>query len=79
MTQILKDFADDNSKFDENGIVFSNRVENTMGKGDIAHYCPPPRVFKRLVLHTCKNKDLFGKGLINNKFLCFNPFPNDKF
>ena len=31
-------FADDNFKFDENGRKLSKRVENTMGKGEIAHY-----------------------------------------
>ena len=31
-------FADDNFKFDENGRKFSKRVENTGGKGEIAHY-----------------------------------------
>ena len=34
----LKDFADDNSKFDENGKKLSILVENTVGKGEIAHY-----------------------------------------
>ena len=34
----LKDFADDNFKFDENGRRFSERVENTVGKGEIARY-----------------------------------------
>ena len=28
-------FADDNSKFGENGTKFSKRVENTAGKGEI--------------------------------------------
>ena len=32
----LKDFADNNSKFDENGRKVSKRVENTVGKGEIA-------------------------------------------
>ena len=49
-----KEFADDNLKFGENGRMFSNRVENTVGKGEI---------FKRLLLQTRKNKGLFGKGL----------------
>ena len=31
----LKEFADDNFKFDENGRKFSKRVENTVGKGEI--------------------------------------------
>ena len=34
----LKEFADDNFKLDENGIKFSKRVENTVGKGEIARY-----------------------------------------
>ena len=33
-----KDFADDNFKFDENGRKLSKRVENTVGKGEIARY-----------------------------------------
>ena len=34
----LKDFADDNFKFDENGRKLSKSVENTVGKGEIAHH-----------------------------------------
>ena len=34
----LKQFADDNFKFDENSRKFSKRVENTMGKGEITRY-----------------------------------------
>ena len=34
----LKVFADDNFTFDENGRRFSKRVENTVGKGEIARY-----------------------------------------
>ena len=34
----LKEFADDNFKFDENGRKLSERVENTVGKGEIAPY-----------------------------------------
>ena len=33
-----KKFADDNSKFDEYGRKFSYRVENAVGKGEIALY-----------------------------------------
>ena len=55
----LKEFADGNFKFDENDRKFSKRVENTVGKGEIARY----GVFKRLVLHTRKNQGLFAKGL----------------
>ena len=32
----LKEFADNNFKFDENGRKLSKWVENTMGKGEIA-------------------------------------------
>ena len=34
----LKEFADDNFKFDENSRNFSKRVENTVGKGEIARH-----------------------------------------
>ena len=32
------EFADDNFKFDENERKSFKRVENTVGKGEIAHY-----------------------------------------
>ena len=31
-------FADDNFKYDENGRKLSKRIENTVGKGEIARY-----------------------------------------
>ena len=34
----LKEFADNNFKSDENGTKFFKQVENTVGKGEIAHY-----------------------------------------
>ena len=34
----LKEFADDNFKFEENGRKLSKRVENTVGKGEISRY-----------------------------------------
>ena len=34
----MKEFADDNFKFDKNGRKLSKRVENTVGKGEIARY-----------------------------------------
>ena len=34
----LKEFADGNFKFDENGRKFSKWVESTVGKGEIARY-----------------------------------------
>ena len=35
----LKDFADSNFKFNENGGKISKTVENTVGKGENARYC----------------------------------------
>ena len=40
VTSELKEFADDNFKFNENGGKLSERVENTVGKGEIACYEP---------------------------------------
>ena len=34
----LEEFADDNFKFDKNGRKLSERLENTVGKGEIARY-----------------------------------------
>ena len=34
----LKDFADDNFRFDKNGRKLSKLVENSVGKGEIARY-----------------------------------------
>ena len=34
----MKEFADDNFAFDENGEKFSKSIENIVGKGEIAHY-----------------------------------------
>ena len=34
----MKEFADDHFKFDKNGRRLSKRVENTVGKGEIARY-----------------------------------------
>ena len=38
----LKEFADDNFEFDENGMKFSKWIENTVKKGEIS---PFPTVF----------------------------------
>ena len=60
----LKEFADDNFKFDENERRFTKPVGNTVGKGEIARYeqfLLSQSVFKRLVMQTCKKPDLFGK------------------
>ena len=34
----LEELVDDNFEFDGNGRTFSKRVENTVGKGEIARY-----------------------------------------
>ena len=34
----MREVAEDSFKFDENGRQFFKRVENTVGKGEIAHY-----------------------------------------
>ena len=36
--RLFQTFADDIFKFDENGSKLSKRVENTVGKGEIAHF-----------------------------------------
>ena len=66
----LKEFADDNFKFDKNGRKFSKRVENTVGKGEIA--CYKQFLFstlfsKNLYCRYEKNKGLFGKCLTFNQ------------
>ena len=56
-------FADEKYKFDENGRKFSKRVENTLGKGEMARYeqfLIFPTVFSKDLY--C-NKGLSGKGL----------------
>ena len=62
----LKEFAD-NSKLDENSGKFSKGVEDTVGKDEIG-CCGQiflfPKCFQKTVLQRCKNKGLFGKGLI---------------
>ena len=64
----LKDFTEDNFKFDENGRKVSERVENTVGKGDIACY-EQYLLFKKLALETHKNQGLFEKGLSYTQFV----------
>ena len=48
----LKEFADDNFKFDKNGRKFSKRVENTEGKREIARY-EPFLLFPQCFQNTC--------------------------
>ena len=62
----LKEFADDNFKFDENSRKFSKWVENTVRKGEIAHheqFSFSHSVFKRFVLQIyIKTRACLGKG-----------------
>ena len=48
----LKEFADDNFEFDENGGKFSKRVENAVGKGEIAR-CEQFLLFPQSFEMTC--------------------------
>ena len=70
----MKQSADDNFKFHENIRKFSKRVENTVGKGEIACY------EQFLLFPQCFQKACFpgvSKGVIVWERV--NPPPNDKF
>ena len=70
----LKLSADDNFKFNENSRKLSKRVENTVGKGEIAHY------EQFLLFPQCFQKACFlgaSKGVIVWEWV--NPFPSGKF
>ena len=63
----LKEFSDGNFKFNENGRKFSKRVENTMGKGEIARYeqfllFPYVVVSKDLYCRQVENRVCCGKS-----------------
>ena len=61
----LKRFVDDKFKFDKNDRKSSDRVENNVGKGEIANYkkiLPFPQSLQKNLLLTCRNKELFGKA-----------------
>ena len=60
----LKEFVDDNFKFDENRRKFFKQVENTVKVAVNSNFSFCYSVFKRLVLQTSKNKGLFGNRLI---------------
>ena len=75
----LKEFADDNFKFEKNGRKVSKRIENTVGKGEIAryeHFLLFPQCFQRLVSQGHHKVSLCGNGLKNNdQFIhCSNVF-----
>ena len=52
----LKEFADDDFKFDKKGRKLSKRVENTVGKGEIARY-------EQFLLFPVFSKGLFSRGI----------------
>ena len=73
----LKEFADDNFKFDENGRKLSKRVENTVGKGEIACY------EQFLLFPQCFQKACFPgawKGIIVWEWVkCLSPYRTTEF
>ena len=88
-TPKLKDFTDDNSRFDENGEKFSKWLENAAEKGEIARYeqfLLFPQRFQKTCTADRKNNGLFEKGLMIYqqktesdrwiKLLTLNPFQN---
>ena len=58
----MKEFADDNFKFDENGRKLSKWKENSVGKGEIARY-EQFFIFPQCFLKTC-NADMQNPGLV---------------
>ena len=62
----MKEFADDNFKLDETGRKISKRVENTVGKGEIARheqFLLFPSVFSNnLYCRHVKTRACSGKG-----------------
>ena len=67
----MKEFADDNFKFDENGRKLSKWVENTVGKGEIAHYeqfLLFPQCFQKVCF---PGASLCGNGLTHQQQTAF--------
>ena len=66
----LKQSADGNFKFDDNSRKFSKRVENTVGKGEIARYeqfLLFPQCFQKACFPGASKVSLFGDGLMTIK------------
>ena len=62
----LKEFADDNLKFEENGRKLFKPVENTVGKGEIARYeqfLLFPQCFQKVRFQGHQKVSLCGNGL----------------
>ena len=69
----LKEFADDNFKFDENGRKLSERVENTVGKGEIARYeqfLLFPQYFQKACFPGASKGVIVWEWLKEEKMLC---------
>jgi hypothetical protein len=62
----LKDFADNNYRFDKNGREFNSRVENTVGIGEIAHY-EQIFLFPHCFQKNCRG-DTLKQGLVWERF-----------
>ena len=63
----MKEFADDNFKFDENGRKLSEQIENTVGKGEIARYKQFllfPLCFQKACFPGRQKVSLCGNGLM---------------
>ena len=76
----LKEFADDNFRFDGNVRKLSKRVENTVGKEEIARYeqfLLLSQCFQKTRRADMWNQGLFGKRL-NNYILCLKVYKSDK-
>ena len=61
----LKEIADGNFKFDENGRMLSKWVGSTVGKGELlvrSNFSMSFSVLKKIVLQTHKLQGLFGNG-----------------
>ena len=62
---MLKEFADDNFKYDENGGKLFIKVETLLEKEKLlitSNFSYSHSFFKRFILQTPKTKGLFGKG-----------------
>ena len=61
----MKEFTEDNFKFDENGRKLSKWVENTVGKGEIARYeqfLLFPKCFQKAFSQGVKRYHCVGMG-----------------
>ena len=73
----LKEFADDNFRFDDNGRDFSKTGRKHCRKGEMACYEQLllfASVFKRYVLQTGQKQGLFGKGLCYSEQYIYIPY-----